>query len=239
MEVSHGTCGGNRRRFLKAATAAGAALASAEPSFGASRGPARGPHRDPRQDGTGGHEARAWGRAGPSRPASCRRPSSPACATSTRRSPTRTAAPRTSSARSSSGRRCARTLPRHQECTGTARRGRGRARIFEEHLTPASNGCRTDYADAYYIHGIAGDQVEMLRDPGVKAAFEGLKKAGKIRFAGLSCHDARLARNPRSRRRGRLARPGDDQVQLPRRGPRQAATRPRQGWQRPTSGWSP
>ena len=32
----------------------------------------------------------------------------------------------------------------------------------------------------------------MLRDPAVKAAFEGLKKAGKIRFAGLSCHDAML-----------------------------------------------
>ena len=32
----------------------------------------------------------------------------------------------------------------------------------------------------------------MLRDPGVKAAFEALKKAGKIRFAGLSCHDAEL-----------------------------------------------
>ena len=32
----------------------------------------------------------------------------------------------------------------------------------------------------------------MLRDPGVKAAFEALKKAGKIRFAGLSCHDAKL-----------------------------------------------
>src|SRR5438105_1457303 len=30
MEGSHGTCGGNRRRFLKAAAASGAALASAD-----------------------------------------------------------------------------------------------------------------------------------------------------------------------------------------------------------------
>ena len=32
----------------------------------------------------------------------------------------------------------------------------------------------------------------LLSDPGVKAAFEKLKKAGKIKFCGLSCHDARL-----------------------------------------------
>ena len=32
----------------------------------------------------------------------------------------------------------------------------------------------------------------MLKDPDVKAAFEKLKKSGKIKFCGLSCHDARL-----------------------------------------------
>ena len=32
----------------------------------------------------------------------------------------------------------------------------------------------------------------LLRDPDVKAAFEKLKKSGKIKFCGLSCHDGRL-----------------------------------------------
>ena len=51
---------------------------------------------------------------------------------------------------------------------------------------------KTDYIDSYYLHGVAGDQIAMLRDPGVKAAFEELKRKGKILFCGLSCHDARL-----------------------------------------------
>ncbi len=73
----------------------------------------------------------------------------------------------------------------------TARGERARP-IFEEHLEASLGRLRTDHVDAYYIHGIDGPQIGMLRDPGVKAAFEGLKKAGKIRFAGLSCHDAML-----------------------------------------------
>ncbi len=71
--------------------------------------------------------------------------------------------------------------------------------IFEKHLNPSLERLRTDYLDCYYIHGIHsaknGDPapaLTLLRDPGVKAAFEALKKSGKIRFAGLSCHDARL-----------------------------------------------
>ena len=69
---------------------------------------------------------------------------------------------------------------------------------FESHLNASLERLRTDHVDCYYIHGIQrqegrpGPGIDMLRDPGVKAAFEALKKAGKIRFAGLSCHDARL-----------------------------------------------
>ncbi len=70
--------------------------------------------------------------------------------------------------------------------------GAGAAKVFEDHLNDSLARLKTDYVDAYYIHGITGAQIEMLRDPGVKAAFEALKKAGKIRFAGLSCHDAKL-----------------------------------------------
>jgi predicted aldo/keto reductase-like oxidoreductase len=70
--------------------------------------------------------------------------------------------------------------------------GPGAAKIFEERLNKSLERLRTDYVDAYYLHGLTGAQIPLLFDDGVKAAFEGLKKAGKIRFAGLSCHDARL-----------------------------------------------
>ena len=64
--------------------------------------------------------------------------------------------------------------------------------VFEGALDKSLERLRTDYTDAYFIHGITAQQIPMLRDPGVKAAFEALKKAGKIKFAGLSCHDKGL-----------------------------------------------
>jgi predicted aldo/keto reductase-like oxidoreductase len=63
---------------------------------------------------------------------------------------------------------------------------------FAQRLNGSLERLRTDYVDAYYIHGIEGKSLGMLRDPAVKKAFEDLKKAGKIRFCGLSCHDAML-----------------------------------------------
>ncbi len=66
------------------------------------------------------------------------------------------------------------------------------AKVFEDHLDASLRRLRTDYVDAYYIHGITGAQIGLLSDPAVKAAFEDLKKRGKIRFAGMSCHDAKL-----------------------------------------------
>ena len=71
-------------------------------------------------------------------------------------------------------------------------KGPGASKVFEEHLTASLERLRTDYVDCYYLHGLEGSQIPMLRDPGVKAAFEALKKAGKIKFCGLSCHDAML-----------------------------------------------
>jgi len=65
-------------------------------------------------------------------------------------------------------------------------------KVFEDHLNASLERLKTDYVDCYYIHGITGEQIKMLRDPGVKAAFEALKKSKKIRFCGLSCHDAML-----------------------------------------------
>lgn len=66
------------------------------------------------------------------------------------------------------------------------------AKIFEAKLNQSLERLRTDYVDAYYIHGIEGSQIGLLEDPGVKEAFAQLKKQKKIRFAGLSCHDAML-----------------------------------------------
>ena len=71
-------------------------------------------------------------------------------------------------------------------------KGEAAAKVLEPHLNASLERLRTDYVDAFYLHGMKGEQVGLLRDPAVKAAFEGFKKAGKIRFAGLSCHDARL-----------------------------------------------
>jgi predicted aldo/keto reductase-like oxidoreductase len=79
------------------------------------------------------------------------------------------------------------------KCSAYRRAGGPEAgRVFEEHIGPSLERLKTDHLDCYYIHGIAGSQIGMLRDPSVKAAFDRLKQAGKIRFAGLSCHDAML-----------------------------------------------
>lgn len=64
--------------------------------------------------------------------------------------------------------------------------------VLEDHLNASLERLRTDYIDSYYLHGIAGNQIAMLKDPAVKAAFEALKKSKKIRFCGFSCHDAKL-----------------------------------------------
>jgi predicted aldo/keto reductase-like oxidoreductase len=66
------------------------------------------------------------------------------------------------------------------------------AKIFETRLNASLERLRTDYVDAYFLHGLTGKQINLLSEPSVKAAFEALKKAGKIRFCGLSCHDGRL-----------------------------------------------
>jgi predicted aldo/keto reductase-like oxidoreductase len=63
---------------------------------------------------------------------------------------------------------------------------------YLERLEGSLARLKTDYVDCYYLHGLEGRQMPLLRDPEVKAAFEKLKKSGKIRFCGLSCHDRRL-----------------------------------------------
>jgi predicted aldo/keto reductase-like oxidoreductase len=70
--------------------------------------------------------------------------------------------------------------------------GTGAGKMFEQHLIASLGRLKTDHLDCYYLHGLSGHQIELLHDPNVKAAFEALKKQGKTRFCGLSCHDARL-----------------------------------------------
>jgi uncharacterized protein len=66
------------------------------------------------------------------------------------------------------------------------------ARFFEQRLVQSLERLQTDYVDSYYMHGMTGSQIGLLTEPAVKAAFAALKKSGKIRFCGVSCHDARL-----------------------------------------------
>ena len=69
---------------------------------------------------------------------------------------------------------------------------RERSQAYEKRLNASLERLRTDYIDCYYLHGVGGREIALLRDPDVKAAFEKLKKSGKIKFCGLSCHDRRL-----------------------------------------------
>ncbi len=76
------------------------------------------------------------------------------------------------------------------KCAGY--RNQGDPGVFRERLTKSLERLKTDYVDAYYLHGIKGEQTGLLFDDGVKKAFADLKKEGKLKFAGFSCHDAKL-----------------------------------------------
>ncbi len=76
---------------------------------------------------------------------------------------------------------------------GRAKFGGSRAfAAYEKQLNGSLERLKTDYVDCYYLHGVDGREIPLLSDPDVKAAFEKLKKSGKIKFCGLSCHDRRL-----------------------------------------------
>ena len=70
--------------------------------------------------------------------------------------------------------------------------GPGAFAAYEKRLAGSLERLRTDYIDCYYLHGVEGREIPLFSDTDVKAAFEKLKKSGKIRFCGLSCHDAKL-----------------------------------------------
>ena len=179
MEGSHGSCGGNRRRFLKTAAAAGAALASADLSLG-------------RADGKPAVPMVTLGKTG-------QKVTKLGMGTSWALSPSFVQAALFSGVRyidtsegyenGSSEKIIGEVLertklrkdvylvtknPSYRKATGA-----GAAKIFEEQLNASLERLQTDYVDCYYLHGMTGKQIDMLRDPGVKAAFEALKKAGQ------------------------------------------------------------
>jgi predicted aldo/keto reductase-like oxidoreductase len=65
-------------------------------------------------------------------------------------------------------------------------------KAIEKSLTESLTRLKTDYVDSFFLHGMTGGNIPVLKDPAVKAVFEALKQAGKIRYCGLSCHDQRL-----------------------------------------------
>jgi uncharacterized protein len=58
--------------------------------------------------------------------------------------------------------------------------------------------CGTDYLDAFYIHGLGPkeygeDSLNWPKSDAFKKVAEQLKKSGKVKMIGFSCHDGRLA----------------------------------------------
>ncbi len=72
-------------------------------------------------------------------------------------------------------------------------KGSARAKSFLAHLQASMERLKTNYVDCYYMHGMRGRDIEVFKDPEAIKAFDDLKKSGKIRFAGFSCHDPMLA----------------------------------------------
>ncbi len=193
MEGSHGSCGGNRRRFLQTAAASGAALASADRLLSAA--PATAPAVPLVTLGKTGQKVTKLGMG--TSWALDQSFVQAALFAGVRYIDTSESYENTKSEKVL-GEVIERTKMRKDLYLVTKNAGyrkatgAGAAKVFGDHLDASLGRLKTDYVDCYYIHGISGNQIPMLGDPGVKAAFEALKKAGKIKFCGLSCHDAML-----------------------------------------------
>jgi len=61
---------------------------------------------------------------------------------------------------------------------------------LELRLTGTLERLQQDYLDCYYMHQI--QDTKLPTSPEIKTAAENMKKAGKIRFFGFSCHDANV-----------------------------------------------
>jgi hypothetical protein len=71
----------------------------------------------------------------------------------------------------------------------TSKSGAGSPEGLERGLDEALAGLRTDYLDLYFMHGI--DDEDML-EPAFLKAGERMRRSGKTRFFGFSCHDGNV-----------------------------------------------
>lgn len=193
MQGSHESCGGNRRRFLKTTAAAGAALASADRLLAAAP-----EAKDAVPTVTLGKTGQKVTKLGMGTSWALDQSFVQAALFSGVRYIDTSESYENTKAEKVVGEVLERTkirkdvylVSKHNKFQRAA--GESALGILESHLHPSLERLRTDYLDCYYLHGVTGNDIPLLRDPGLKAAFASLKKAGKIRFAGLSCHDAML-----------------------------------------------
>jgi len=177
MEGSHGSCGGSRRRFLKTAAATGAAMASADLALAAAA-----PTFPTITLGKTGQEVTRLGMG-----------------TSWDVDPSFVQALLASgvkyvdTAESYERGKSETTIGEVLERTGKRKdvylvtknssyrkvQGPDAAKIFEQRLVESMQRLRTDYVDSYYMHGLTGEQIPLLFEPSVKAAFEALKKSAR------------------------------------------------------------
>ncbi|WP_406695321.1 aldo/keto reductase [Singulisphaera sp. Ch08] len=191
MEGSQGSCGGNRRRFLKTAAAAGPVLAAASPLLAA----------DPKALPmiTLGKTGQKVSRLGMGSSWSVAPSFVQALLASGVTYIDTAEGYENGKSEKTIGEVLARTNKRKDVFLVTKTKA---PRGFSGDTTPSSyferkakeslERLQTDYIDSYFMHGFTGVQIPLLSDPAVKSAFDQLKAKGTIRYAGLSCHDSKL-----------------------------------------------
>jgi uncharacterized protein len=186
-----GSCGGNRRQFLKTATASGVALASADSLMAA---PPKSPIPEVTLGKTGVKVTKlGMGTSWAVAESFVQR----AIAAGVRYIDTSESYER-GNAEKALGNVLARTGQRKdvylvsKNNSYSRVKGADRVKALRSHLDASLERLKTDYLDCYYLHGVSGRDLDVFRDPDVIKTFEELKKSGKIKFAGFSCHDPML-----------------------------------------------
>lgn len=192
MHETHGGCGGNRRRFLQATAAAGATLAASRPGWAAPEDPAKGVPLI-----TLGKTGQKVTRLGMGTSWALSPSFAQAALLSGVRFIDTSETYENTKAEMVLGQVLERTGLRDQVFLVTKNNkgkvgGAGAFKSFEQRLNESLERLKTTYVDAYYMHGVETSEIGLFKDPDVKATFEKLKKSGKIKFAGISCHDAIL-----------------------------------------------
>jgi len=187
-----GSCGGNRRQFLKTATASGVALASADSLLAAP--PPKSPLPEVTLGKTGVKVTKlGMGTSWAVAESFVQR----AIAAGVRYIDTSESYER-GNAEKALGNVLARTGQRKDVYLVTKNnsysrvKGADRVRALRTHLEASLERLKTDYIACYYLHGVSGRDLDIFRDRDVITTFEELKKSGKIKFAGFSCHDPML-----------------------------------------------